>query len=64
MYDSEDKVFIPFDNINGEKEINLSADFSMSICVNNKGEPIEIEGFRFKNRDFQYIELYPHDPYD
>jgi len=64
MYDSEDQVLIPFDNVSGEQEISLNADFSMSIIVDKKGEPIEIEAFRFRNSDFQFIELYPYDPYD
>lgn len=64
MYDSEDKVLIPFDNVNGKKEISLHAEFSMSIIVDKEGEPVEIDAFRFRNSDFQYIELYPYDPYD
>jgi hypothetical protein len=63
MYDSEDKVLIPFDNVKGETEINLNADFSMSLSVDEEGAPIEIEDFRFRNSDFQYIELHPYDPY-
>lgn len=64
MYDSEDKVLIPFDTVNGEKDISFNADFSMSIIVDNEGKPTEIEAIRFRNSDFQYIDLYPYDPYD
>lgn len=64
MYDSEEQVLIPFENVNGEKEISLNADFSMSIIVDKEGDPTKIEAFRFRNSDFQFIELYPYDPYD
>ena len=64
MYDSEEQALIPFENVNGEKEISLNADFSMSIIVDKEGDPTKIEAFRFRNSDFQFIELYPYDPYD
>jgi len=64
MYDSEDKVLIPFDTVTGKKEVNFDADFSMSITVDYEGMPTEIEELRFRNSYFQYIDLYPYDPYD
>lgn len=63
-YDSEDKVLIPWDTVSGEKDISFNADFSMSIIVDNKGNPMEIEEIRFSNSDFQYINLDSYDPYD
>lgn len=62
MYDSEDKVLIPFDDESGEAEISLSIDVAMSIAVDD-GEPKEIEALRFRNSDFQYVTLYPPDMY-
>ncbi|MGZ4954029.1 MAG: hypothetical protein ACXV8Q_02865 [Methylobacter sp.] len=58
MYDSEDKVLIPFDNVSGETEVVLNADFSMSIAVDDDGGPAEIEEFQFRNSDFVYVDLY------
>lgn len=64
IYDSEDKVLIPFDEVSGETEINFDVSISMSIGVDNNGFPAEIEDLRFRNSDFQYVELHPHDPYE
>lgn len=61
-FDSEDKRLIPFEDVTGETEVTLDADFSMSITINDDGEPAEIEEFRFRNNDFLFIELYPYDP--
>lgn len=63
-YDSEDKKLIPYEEVSGETEVNLDIDVSMSIAIDEQGEPIEIEDLRFRNRDFQYVELHPHDPYE
>ncbi|WP_263588899.1 PIN domain-containing protein [Sphingopyxis sp. GC21] len=64
MYDSEDKVLIPFDDVSGDTEVELSIDIAMSITVNQKGKPDEIEALRFRNADFQYVTLYPPDYYN
>ena len=61
MYDSEDKVLIPFDDVSGEAEIALTIEVAMSIVVNEEGDPDEIEALRFRNSDFQYVTLYPPD---
>lgn len=63
-YDHEDKRLIPFDEVSGTSEIDLSIEISMSISVDEEGTPIEVEEFRFRNNNFQYIELHPYDPYD
>lgn len=62
MYDSEDKVLIPSENVSGEADIELSIDVAMSITI-DEGEPDEIEEIRFRNADFQYVTLYPPDFY-
>lgn len=64
MYDSEDKRLIPFEDVSGETEVSLDVSISMSIGVNENGDPAEIEELRFRNSDFQYVELHPHDPYE
>lgn len=64
MYDSEDKVLVPFESVSGETEVAFEVDFSMSIVVSDEGEPGQIEEFGFKNDKFQYVELHPHDPND
>ena len=63
MYDSEDKVLIPFEDESGETEIELTIDVAMSIAVDEAGNPEEIEALRFRNSDFQYVTLYPPDMY-
>ncbi|WOF43070.1 DUF4935 domain-containing protein [Sphingopyxis indica] len=63
MYDSEDKVLIPFEDASGEAEILLSIDVAMSIALDDDGDPEEIEALRFRNGDFQYVTLYPPDMY-
>lgn len=59
-YDSEDKILIPWDDVSGEKEVTLDADFSMSIATDDNGEPVEIEEFQFRNDDFVFINLYSY----
>ncbi len=59
IYDSEDKVLIPFRDVSGETEIELEAEFSMSILVDENGEPTEIEEFNFRNDKFVWVELHP-----
>jgi PIN domain len=63
IYDSEDKRLIPFEDVSGETEVNFNVDVSMSIAVAEDGDPEKIEELRFRNSDFQYIELHPYDPY-
>lgn len=64
MYDSEDIRLIPFENVSGETEVSFDVAVSMTITVNEDGNPEEIDELRFRNSDFQYVELHPHDPYE
>lgn len=64
MYDSEDKVLIPFESVSGETEVAFEVDVSMSITVDETGKPASIEGLHFRNGGFQYVELHPYDPYE
>jgi len=59
IFDSEGNRMIPFENVSGETEVTLDADFSMSITTDNDGKPAEIDEFRFRNNDFLFIELFP-----
>ena len=63
MYDSEDKVLIPFEDVSGETEIEMSIDVSMTIAVDDDGAPTDIEELSFRNCDFQYVTLYPPETY-
>jgi hypothetical protein len=62
-YDSEDKVLIPHDEVSGETETELQLDVSMSILVDDDGEPAQIEELQFRNDDFIYVELHPYEDY-
>lgn len=63
IYDSEDKRLYPFEDVSGETEVSFDVDVSMSIAVNEDSDPEEIDELRFRNGNFQYVELYPFDAY-
>ncbi len=63
-YDSDDKVLIPRQDVNGEAELEFDIDISISICVDDEGDPDEIETVSIRNSSFQYVELHPYDPYE
>gem|GEM_PF-625427 len=63
MYDSEDKVLIPFDTVEGETEVEFDVDFSLSIEVDDKGEPSTVTEVSFRNASFKWITLHPADEY-
>lgn len=63
MWDSEDKRLIPFEDISGEAEIELEAGFSMKIRVDEKGAPVEIDGFAFRDENFLWVDLHPSEHY-
>ncbi|MGP0567003.1 MULTISPECIES: PIN domain-containing protein [unclassified Nitrospina] len=62
-YDSEDKVLIPWDEVAGETEVTLYADFSMTILTDDESNPVQIDDFLFRNDDFTFIDLYPSELY-
>jgi hypothetical protein len=48
MYDSEDKVLIPWDDpVSGDKDVEIEADLSMSILTDDSGKAKQIEDIRF-----------------
>ena len=62
-YDSEDKVLIPHDEVSGETEVELQLHVSMSILVDDDGEPAQIEELQFRNNDFIYVKLHAYEDY-
>ena len=63
MYDSEEKRRIYFNSVHTKNEIELKIDVSLSIAVDDKGDPVEIEELEFRNNNFAYVELNPHRHY-
>jgi hypothetical protein len=63
VYDSEDKVLLPFDEVSGETEVELQLNVSMQISVDESGEPEHIEELSILDDDFVYVELHPYDDY-
>jgi hypothetical protein len=64
LYDSEEKILIPFDNVSGETELDLTIDVSMSIALDEQGEPVALGALRFRNHKFIYVKLHPYHPYE
>jgi hypothetical protein len=62
-YDSEDKVLIPWRDVEGETEIEFDLDISIAISVDDEGTPEKIETVSTRNADFQYVELHPYESY-
>jgi hypothetical protein len=61
IYDSEDKVRLAFDNVSGETEVEVEADFAMTITVDDDGKPEEIDHFSFSNDRFIWVAIGPTD---
>ena len=49
-----------FDTMESQNEIELKIDVSLSITVDDEGEPVEIEELEFRNDNFVNIELDPY----
>ena len=63
VYDSEDKRYIAFEDVSGETEVSFDVDVSMSVAVDEDGNPERIEELSFRNDDFQYVALHPYYDY-
>jgi hypothetical protein len=59
-YDSEDKVLLPHHTVEGEKNIDVEADFSMTLKVDEHGKPTSIAEFSFDD-DFVWVSIGPND---
>jgi hypothetical protein len=51
-YDSQDKVLLPYHTVEGDKNIDVEADFSMTLKVDEHGKPTSIAEFSFDDDDF------------
>jgi hypothetical protein len=60
-YDSEDKVLIPHDTVEGEKNIDVEADFNRTLKVDRHGKPTSIAGLSFDDDRFVWVSISPND---
>ena len=64
IWDSEDKVAIPWDTLEGETEVSLEINASLTISVDTKGNPEKIEELTFNYEGMALvIRLYSVDEY-
>lgn len=61
MYDSEEKVLIPFENVDGETQLEMDVEFSISISVDGDGAANDIVEIIIRDPESVSIELYPFD---
>ena len=59
-YDSEGKVLLPHGDVSGEKEIELSEKFSMTIILDKNGTPDEIEDLSLRISDWIWLSVGDH----
>ncbi|UEM08432.1 PIN domain-containing protein [Bradyrhizobium barranii subsp. barranii] len=62
-YDSEDKVLLPHHTVEGEKNIQVEADFSMTLKVDGHGKPASIAEFSFDDDNYIWVSI-GHNDYD
>jgi hypothetical protein len=63
FYDSEDDVLVPWGNVSGKTVLEFSVDVSISIVVDEGGNPSGLEMLSFRNSDFQCVTLSPFEVY-
>ena len=61
VYDPEDGRLLFFDTAHSDNTIELKIDVSLSIAVNENGDPVEIEKLEFRNDNFAYVELHVYE---
>ena len=61
VYDPEDGRLLYFDTTHSQNTIELPIDVSLSIAVDDKGNPAEIVELEFRNDNFAFIELNPNE---
>ena len=59
LYDSEDKVLIPFDDVSGETEVDFEVEVSIFITLGEDNQLDQIDMLEFRSGDFQYVTLQP-----
>ena len=57
----ENKYFFPSESVSGETNVVFNVDVSMSVAVNEDGNPKNIEELRFLSGDFQHVEIHRYD---
>ena len=62
MYDSEDKVLIPFDHVHGQTEVEFEVETSIFVGVQEDGKFDGIDTLELRSDEFQYVTLHP--PHD
>jgi hypothetical protein len=60
-YDSEDKVLLPHHTVESEKNIDVEADFNMTLKVDQHGKPTSIAEFSFDDDNFIWVSIGPND---
>jgi pterin-4a-carbinolamine dehydratase len=60
-YDGEDKVLLPRHTVEGEKNIDVEADFNMILKVEQHGKPTSIAEFSFNDDNFIWVSIAPND---
>lgn len=58
-YDSEDKISIPHHHVAGEGNVDIEANFTMTLNVDKGGKPAKIAEFSFVGDDFLWVSLSP-----
>ncbi|MGA2793172.1 MAG: hypothetical protein ABSE69_06495, partial [Roseiarcus sp.] len=56
-YDSEDGVLLPHRTVEGEKDIDVEADFNMTLKVDQHGKPTSIAEFSFDDDNFISVSI-------
>lgn len=64
MYDSEDKVYVPFDEVSGESSITIKIKFSLLLSSDEDGSPLSIKEVSFRNDHGVWADLYSYNDYD
>jgi hypothetical protein len=60
-YDSEDGILLPHHTVEGEKDVEVEADFNMTLKVDKNGKPTSVAEFSFDDDDFIWVSLTPSD---
>jgi hypothetical protein len=60
-YDSEDGVLLPHHTVGGEKNLDVEADFNMTLKVDQHGKPTSIAEFSFDDDKFIWVSIGPND---
>lgn len=62
-WDSEDKILIPWEHVNGETDVVFDVPFSMTLSVDKSGNPVTLDNLTFLDDSFVYVEIEPDENY-